>query len=361
MFKNNSNLLFRQLNIWFAFIAVLFISSHLSHWQNVSSHAWINQALYFLLYLLATTIFLKEGYNKDIFFNLSLVLLALSFSFLNIFIGNEYLFGNDYMMFWFFGYKKLTICFLFNFFIIYVVLKYIFSNQKVWKLYLYSLIVLLPVFVYNFYPYIKSTQYVFIIRDTFYIDISKRIFFIHTFSLFFIFLYGFLLYKTDKIIGEYINPLMAFFFIFLITDMVDKLSEIFSFRVFSISLYILTFNLIFLCGILLKKLFFLCTEYGQFYETLIQNKARLGNVQIQRRHSKSNAILIKVLKLYFYQRRNYLITLSLLTAVGFGYFRFPAFFTINVVAFASCFIILFWFVNTLYKRREQKKYILPFS
>jgi len=357
--KNNPNQIFMLLNTWFAFVAILFISSHLPHWQNVSYHGWINEALYFLLFLLATFIFSREVHNRDIFINMSIFLFMHSFSFLNIFIGDKYLFGSNYTGYYFFLYKKMILCFLFNFAVIYIVFKYLFLGEKRWFLYTFTFAVLVPVSGIHLYPYIKNPSIIFSVGQKFSIDLYRRLLLTQSLSFFFILLYGYLLYKKDRIIGEYINPLMAFLFIFLVTDMVNKFSKVYQFQIYSISQYVLTINLVFLSIVLFKKLFFLSSEYGQFYEALINKGVKTGKIRVQRRHGELNALIIRFLKLYFYQRRNYLLVLSLLAFIGFGYFQLPKFFTINVTVFLLCFLILFWFISILYKKRAKRKYTLP--
>jgi len=359
MTKESPKLLFRLLNTWFAFVALLLFSSYLPHWGNVSSHLWINEAIYFLLFLLAVSIFLKEKHNKDIFFNLSLFLLVYSFSFLNIFIGNSYLFGSNNTSYYFFHYKKMVFCLLLNMVVIYIVLKYLFVTQKTRVLYAITITIFLPIFIYCFYPYLKNPDFIINMRQKYYIELYKTMFFANVLPFLFILLYGYLLYKKDIVIGEYINLLMSFFFVFIIINMIDNLSRIYQLQIYSIGMYVLTTNLIFLCVILFKKLLFLCSDYGQFYEALIKNKINIGKIRVQRRHNRLNVILIRILKIYLYQRRNYLLTLALLTTLGLIYFQSPKFFAINVAAFLCCFLILFWFINVLYRKRAKGRYTLP--
>lgn len=359
MTKINPNLLFRLMNIWLAFVAVLFISSYLPHWPHISSHVWINEAIYFLLFLLAIAVLIKDVYNRDIFINLSLFLLMHSLSFLNIFIGDRCLLGNIYTSWYVFSYKRLCFCFLFNFFIIYTVIKYLFSNQKTWILYTITIAILLPVLLINFYPYLRHSGLTFEPVQAYMSDFHSRMFQTQILSLLFICLYSYLLYKKDEIIGEYVNLFMGCIFVFLVMDMIDNLSVVYEFQIFSISQYVITINLIFLAIILFKKLCFLCSDYGQFYEDLIRREVSMGKIQVKRHRSEMNVLLLQILKLYFYQRRNYILVLILMTSIGLSYFKFPKFITINLVAFLCCFLILFWFINALYKRRARQEYIIP--
>lgn len=358
MTKSNSNILYRLLNISFAFAALCLISSYLSHWPNVTYHSWINEIIYFFLFLLTVSIFVRDKHNKDIFGNLGILLLAYSFSFINIFIGETYVFGNNYTLYYFFAYKKIILCFLLNFTIIYIALKYLFLKKKKWTIYLLSLLILTPIYFVHFYAYIRNPQFIFTLGQNFFMDINRRVFMTYGLSLFSILLYGYILYKRDKPIGTYINSLMAFFFVFLISEMIDSLSQVYGYQIFSLGQWVLTLNLVFLCIILFKKLFFLCSEYGQFYEDILQSKGKLGKVRIMRHQNKGNAIFLHFLTYYLYHRRNYILMLCFLTAVGIFYFKFPKFFTINIVAFVCCSTVLLWFLTGLYRRRAQKKFIL---
>ena len=87
MSEKNINLVFRLLNIWCAIIMFLFFLSHLPHWPGISFHSWLNQAIYFLLFLLAFNISVKEKNNRSIFINLAIYLFLYSLSLFNIFLG----------------------------------------------------------------------------------------------------------------------------------------------------------------------------------------------------------------------------------------------------------------------------------
>ncbi len=359
--KNNNkfNLLFRLLNIWFVFNFILYLSSNLPQWGAPNIQNWINVSLYFLLFLFSFTIFLKEKNNKDIFFNLSLLLFVVSISFINFFMGSEYLFGNNKILYYFYEYKQIVFCFLINFVIIYIVMKYLFYKTKPVSIYMLSLGILLPISIYHFFPYLKNPDYIFILGNNYYLkDLSFRLFLVGGITFPFILIYGYILFKKDHSIGEYINELMAFFFIFYVIDSIDKLSVIYNFEVLLIRRQILTLNLLFLTFILFKKMCFLCSDYGQFYESLISQKIDLGKVKIQRRKTERNVLFLKILKIYFTQRRNYLLTLGLMFVIAFLYFRFPNYVTLNIIAFMGCILILFYFIYALYKKRSGRNYTI---
>jgi len=359
MSKQNSNILYRLVNVWFAFNALLLLASYLPHWSNIPLLTWINESFFFGLLLLSVSIFLKEKHNKDIYLNLSLFIFVQVISIVSIFMGDDFLFGNNYSGYYVVTWYKIISSFLFNFVIVYIVFKYLFANQKTWLRYAACFALVFALLVINFFPYIRNPRFIFTLGNSYFVDISRRVFLNYNLSLFFIVLYGYLLYKTDKIIGIYINSLLAILFIFLMTDMADWLSQIYQFRIFIINQYVLTINLILLSVILFKKLFFLSSEYGQFYENLISNNIKLGKVKIQRHRGEINAYLLRFIKFYFYHRRHYLFWLSLVTAILFAYFQSSKFLTLNMTAILVCITTIFAFINALYKKRAKRKFTLP--
>ena len=148
---NDRNLVFRILNVWLAFVLMLFVSSHLSHWPKISIHSWLNEAFYFLLFLLALFIAVKEKNNRDIFINLTIYLFIYFISVVNIFMGENYLLGGGNVTYYYYHYKKLAFSFLLNLIIIYPVIKYIFIQSKKWVLYSITIGIIVPIFILNFH------------------------------------------------------------------------------------------------------------------------------------------------------------------------------------------------------------------
>ena len=353
------NILFNLLNIWFGCITVLYLSSYLPHWDNTTYHGWINESFYLLLLLLCISIACKDKHNKDIFINLSVLFLGYSFSFVNIFLGEEYLIGSNYTAYNFLVYKRIGLCFLFNFAILYIPVKYCLYRKHSWKIYLVAMAIITPIFLTDFFPYFFKPDYIFTLGDGFENDLYIRLFLLHIPSLFSFIFYALLLYKNDNVMGTHINLLMTFFFIFFIASMIQMVSRAYALQVYSISQIILSVNMIFISIILFKHLFFLRTVFGQFYENLIRKRDASERVRVVRYRSGKNAFLLKILKVYLVQRRHYLLTLAFITGVGFSTFRMPIFFTLHLFGFSLCFIILFIFIDALYKKRNRTKFLLP--
>jgi hypothetical protein len=217
--------------------------------------------------------------------------------------------------------------------------------------------IVLSVIVLNFFPYLINPEYIFTLGSDFNQDIYKRIFLTNGLSIIFLLTYGYYLFKKDLQIGTYMNSLMAFFFVVSIKEAVTNLSKIFEFQVYSIGQFFLMLNLVFLSYILFKKLIFISSEYGKFYEGLITRTIEMGKLKIQKQNVVSNELLFKVIRTYFALRKNYILSLGLVTAIAFSYFQFPAFFTVNIIALLICILILFFFFGALFKRRLKNKYL----
>jgi len=352
------NLLYRVLNIWFAFIALLLVSNALPHWADMHFLGWINEIFYFLLFLLCVMIAVKDPSNKDVFINFSVLFFYSAFHFINIFMGKGYLFGDNRLAYYVLVYQRLYSDLLQNIVVVYIVSKYVYPKGKPVVLYALAFAITLPVFAYWFYPYLSDFDNFLKLGNMGMADLYSRKLSNGLLSLVFMFVFGYVLYKKDVALGEYLNAWMAFFFIFVFIGLVNDASRLFGFRLYNVSQYFLAIILVFLSAILIKKLIFLSTDYGQFYEKLLGGTYRLGNVQVQRRHFQPNAFVLKVLKIYIYQRLAYVITVFCLAVTVFLYFHFSKYVTLNVAAFFVCIIVLFNFINALYKKREKQRHVL---
>jgi len=357
--KKNTKLLYRTLNIWFAFIALVSFSINLPHWSIITYHMLINVVIYFLLFIVSFSIFHKEKNNRDVYFNFSILFLLHSLSFLNIFLGDDCFLGNNLISWYIYAYKTIALNFCFNFVIVFIVLKYLFSDLKSWMIYLLTFMLLALVFTGRFFPYIQNPIIIFDPENATEIDLAKRMFLANIISFLFVMLYSYNLYKSDKILGTYINLYIAAFFVWLVTQFITLSSHVYGFQTYETSSYILTFNLLFMGMISFKILFFLCSDYGEFYESLINKKISTGKVKIKRYRIDMNVQILRFLKFYFYHRRNYLLLLFFLFTIMLAYYRFPKFFTMSIIALLLSSFTLFGFVNILYKRRAKQKYTLP--
>ncbi|MBN2105547.1 hypothetical protein JW835_16025 [bacterium] len=224
--------------------------------------------------------------------------------------------------------------------------------------YLITFIILMLAIGIIFSPYFIAPTHAFLSKNGFLSDLFKRTFQLNIFTLLCTIYYGFFIYRNNRILGEYINLLVSYFFIYLFADLIENLSMVYQFQSYNIRLYIITFNFIFLSFILFKKLIYTYSDFGQFYESLLAGQYSFSKVKIIPRNQNSNTLALKVIKIYIHQRRQYLLTLLVLLGVGVFFFELPACFTFNLVALIFGFSIILIFYDALYKKRGQQKVYL---
>lgn len=358
MAKTTLGFIYRILNIWFSYIAILITMTVFPHLGDIHFLSWVIEAIYFLLFLLSTTVAIKDNHNRDIFINISIFFFFSSFSFINNYIGNHSLFGNDDLMYHFFVYKKLIANFMLNFMILYVVMKYLLLRKNPFMVYIITFLLTASIFAYNFHPYLTDPHYFHNLGEDYLTDLYPRIFLNQALPVIFLVFFGYRVYKKDVSMGTYLNVLMSIFFIYLVINLIDVLSVIYHFQIFSIKLYFLAVSLIPIAIVLFKKLCFSCTEYGQFYENLINGKIDFGKLKIQKRNSHLNAFVLKAMKIYFSQRIVSAISFMGFLIFAFFYFPLSKLITLNVTAVCMCILVLFIFINGLFKKREKAGHII---
>ena len=352
--KKDASLLFRLLNIWLFFVVILYILSNLPRWP-LPILPWINVALYFLLFLLMVAIIKRDRYNRDIFIFLSIPFFLYSISIIKIIVGPSFLINNGYVSYLLDFLFSFCGTITFEFAIIYIVIKYLLPEKKAWIRYLITASVFLPVTFLNFAPYILNHMHIFSFGDDglYYADMAARLLRNHGLTFAYMVVYAGFLYRTDRILGIYINLLMASLFVFLSLEMVQFTFFDRQLHLEIFSGIILTLNLIVMAGILAKKYLFTCSEYGRFYETLIENKFRMGKVKIQAYKSESNAILFKALKLYLSQRRVYLAFIGIVFVSSCIFFHFPTFYMLITTVLVGSLVLLLVYINALHRKREK--------
>ena len=139
----------RILNCWLGYNFLLIIMSSLPHW-SVSLLSWINCSLYFLNALIALKIFRAGAFNKEIYFNMFVTFLLFSVGIFSILIGKDYCFGNNYIGWYVYVYRKIIIAFPLSFTIIYIVIKKIWGYKSIVSNYGFTVAVTVPLFFISF-------------------------------------------------------------------------------------------------------------------------------------------------------------------------------------------------------------------
>lgn len=347
MLLKNLSVHFKIINSWLAFILFLVVISNFNH-QEIHFFSWLNAALYFLIFLLSLFIFYRERFNKAIFINIGLLCFIYSLCFINILIGDNYLFGDKFLSFYVFQYRTILQSLLLAIAVIYICIKYIFKHQRPSVVYGITLAVILPIFFWHFHPFLLDKNYLLNFDDN--IVLYKSLLYFTFLPLTFIVLYGFFLYRYDESLGEHINALMVCFFIMLLMDITDIFSRIYGIKLFEYSQYVLLLVLSFFIVTLFKKLNFIYSEFGQFYETIVFSGKSLG-VPIKRKKSPFVASLLRFANAYFHHRRNLVSFVMLFLILCINYFHISLFIKINMAVLALGALILFFYLSALYQKR----------
>lgn len=347
MFKKNSNIHFRIINFWLFFVLFLIILSNLPH-APAPIFSWVNCSIYFLLFLQSFYLVKQDPHNKFIFFNIGLLALVHSLSFVSAFLGEQGLFGSQYLEYYFFTYLRIIQSFFFVFCIIYLCINYLFKDSSVAFIYGLTCAVVLPIFLWHYYPFLVHKEYLLEIEET---RIEKSILYTNFLPLFFVFLYGIILYKYDRSLGEHINTIMVCFFIMIIMDITNLLGSIYHITIFSLTQYVLSITLAFFIGTLFRLLNYVYSAFGQFYDSIVISGNHLG-VPIKRRKSASLPI-IDFARAYFHQRRNAIGFLTLLFIFCFNYFQVSLFIKLDLAVLSFGLLLLFYYLTALYQKRSR--------
>ncbi|MFQ5770414.1 MAG: hypothetical protein ACE5HX_07755 [bacterium] len=184
----------------------------------------------------------------------------------------------------------------------------------------------------------------------------ESILYFNLLPLFFVMLYGIILYKYDRSLGEHINTIMVCFFIMIIMDITNLVGYIYDITIFSLSQYVLLLSLTFFLITMFRLLNYVYSEFGQFYNSIIVSGNNLG-IPIKRKKSISISI-IDFAKAYFNQRRNAVGFLTLFFIFCINYFNVSLFLKLNLAALSFGVLILFYYLTALYQKRLQNGNLL---
>ena len=170
--------------------------------------------------------------------------------------------------------------------------------------------------------------------------------------------YGYCLLKSDHPKGVYINPLMGFFFLFimhsLLTEILSEKTQshpviLKSFTIF----YLLAFNMI-----LLSKLQFMKNDFGRFYNYMLQNPDGLGAVQMQRYQQKYHTTLIKWLQYLEGHKEHWIFAVLFLIGLCFYFHKFKDVVFIYFLVILPTFFTIYVVVNRLFKQRSAAMHVI---
>jgi hypothetical protein len=347
--KQNLGLAFRIINSWLGFLLLLVILSNLPHWEGLTAVTWIIFSIYFLIFLLCVAILVRDRYNKAIFFNFAVFAGFYAFGFVHAFIGDNYVFGSNALAYLLFAYRQIATTLLLSICVVFIAVRYLFFRSRTLVHYAITMAVVIPVFVFNFYPYLVNPQYYLYLDNdlTFYQALLNM----EVLPLVFVVFYAILLYHSDKPIGEHINAIMVGFFITTLADTTSLLSHLTQINLYNIEQYVLLINLFFFIVTLFRKLDYAYSDFGQFYEELLANGSKY-NVPVKRRAGWAAPLLVFA-KEYFTYRRNTMAFLASLFIFMINYFQVSPFLKLNIAVLAFAVLVLGFYLSALYHKRSR--------
>lgn len=351
------NKLAQIINIWMGFVLLLTASALFPDWETVSLNSWINDALYFLAFLFALSIAIRDPNHKDVFFNLAAFLFFQAMTIIPIFIiDNFFSCSNNSIVRYFISFSILS-QFCMHFFIVFIVIKYlrIFSLKRF--VYLSSFLILIPLYWFVFKDIFADASPLLANTGSIYHLFYNNFLITNGFAFLFILFYGIHLYKNDHTIGRYIHTLMAFFFLFIISKLLTYLSFIYGFYIIQLDQTLLTVNLFFLIFILLKRTCFLCTDYGQFYERMLHDKELIRHMKIEHEGWAYKKFILDIINYYLLSRKHYVCLFLLLILLTSDLFGLPKYFILSFISIFIGGVVLYLYINLLYKRRSRNPYI----
>ncbi len=349
MLFSNFKIHFKIANWWLGFGLLLVILACLPH-QAMPWKSWFNCSLFFLVFLQCVFIALREQRNKAIFINIAAYSLVSSLSFLNLVVGKGYLFGDDAMAFTVFQYRKALVTFLLVLAVTYIFVRFFFEKLSTRNCYLVSAAIVLPFWVYYFFPFLVDAEYLWHQSDN--SPLYKAVLALTSLSFLMVWLYGVFLYKNERSLGEHINTLMVCFFFLILMDLIESVGLIYDIRLFEQSQYLLMgIHALFLFT-LAYRLSHVYSTFGQFYDRIMVSGNDLG-VPIKRRKNPYAVSFLNLVEGHWGRWKNPLAFLTLLILFGLNYFKVALFLQINLAALWFGVTVLFVYLSALYRKRTM--------
>ena len=341
---------FLILKIWLAYIFLSKSALIFPHWK-ISSIALFNFDLFFLIVLFAIAVFLKERNNKYIFLNLAIFAFVYISGFFTLFLGEDYALGNNYFQYYFWGYRKIVISIITCISIVYIPIDYLYNEKKARSRYFITLSIVLPISFLYYRNFFLDFKYLFIENN--YLKLFSGHLGMNFLAIFFIMLYGYLLFYRDKPISGHVNLIVFSFLTFLAVDSLDTFLcyhgmplPIFS----QLSLFI---NLVLFLSILAYYLWYLNSEFGKFYEDFRFSKRTL-NVKLLRRKTLVEKYVVWLHGYFSYlPNRIFFIILMVISISFFLHFYPYGYEKLHFIILIGLMILLFMYINILIKKRAK--------
>ena len=336
-------------NILFLAVFVFIFFYCLLNYPRIQIFSGINCIIYFLLFLISLFIVIKDNFTKDVFLNFAIMFLFYSFILFVELFKTNLIFINLSFVLIYSPYFEIILKYITVFVITYLVFKYIFRNIAIVYLYMLTLFVTLLFITVCFVAYwgIHSTS----INNINMLKHGELI--LNLLTIMLILFYAFIMYKNDRLNGEYINMFLTGFFIFQVLNVVQIVSQLYESSAHSINQFTFLLNLMFFLTVLIQKLKYTYSYFGEFYEKLIFTNTKVVNLKIKKKKLFCINYIILLSKILSEKRNLY--TCYMLGVSFFILFSpLPVIVKINIFVLMLCFLIIFAYIVVLHQKRIKK-------
>lgn len=342
--------LYLILKIWLGYLLLSKLVLIFPHWK-ISSIALLNYDLFFLIILLAIAVFFKERNNKYIFLNLAIFAFVYVSGSLTIFLGKNYALGNDFLQYYFWAYRKILISIITCITIIYIPIDYLYNEKKTISKYLLALFIILPISFIYYRNFLLIPQYLF--KGENYYEIYSGLLGMNFLAIFFILLYGYLLFYRNKPVSGHVNLIVFSFLLFFSIDTLDNFLIYSRLSLPNFSQLTLFFNLILFIFILIHNIYYLNTEYGKFYEDLRFSRIKL-NIKLMKKTTIIEKYIFRLQAYFSYLPNRLFFILLMVISISFFLYFYPfGYVKLNFTILIILMLILFFYLNILIRRRAR--------
>ncbi|MFZ5515083.1 MAG: hypothetical protein ACOY90_00490 [Candidatus Zhuqueibacterota bacterium] len=340
------------INAWFIFNLFLIVISNFPHWP-IPTTSWLNHSLYFLLFLLTTTVAIKEKNAREIFILLSILFLLFAAGIFHSFTGNNYLFGDDYFVYYLLTYKKVGFSFLVLLIITQILLRYIQKGQSKYFVLGQSLLVSAVVTYILFRNFLLDRNYL-LYENVGLKSLYFHVLIINVILFLLIGVYCFLRYRLKRPNGETLGLFIAAFFLYVVIEIGDSYLSFLGKKNFNVSQLVLIVNLLIFVVVMLRKLIHLYSPFGNYYERLILAKLNLMNVPATGVHEANRSLMTTTAK--YILRMNYVspIKLFFISLIP-NMLYLPLYMKITIFMILFCMATFIAFYQALYRSRIRHR------
>ena len=260
------------INTWLIFFVLTKIALTHPHWEMGFSQ-YLNYNLLFLIFLLSVSIFIKEKLNRFIYLNFAFLSLFFLTGFFVIFTGKGYLIGDDYLVYYFWTFRKIGISIAFCVSVVFITFDYLFLEKSNWWKFLSTFMCVLP---FSFMYYKKFfLDFRTIFNETSLYEILSSAIAMNFLAVFFVLVFGYVYLKRNRPITKHINLIIFASLLFIVINIGDNYFMIEEKHLPLLSQLFLTGNLILYIGIFVDKLIYMDSAFGKFYDRLINSEINL--------------------------------------------------------------------------------------